>query len=160
MSPVSWRTLKVCSYSSSAVHSAGASVETQPDSPHSGSAPTETMTAWYLASEVPLANVPESVAAVIGACPGEVTIASNGTPSRCSADCQETKSGSVVEVPSTSTFMSMRWAADAAPAVAKASTVSTDTRVKIRTIGFLDTTVSSSVHSVVARERPSLLDAQ
>src|SRR5450755_2685954 len=141
MSPVSWRTLKVCSYSSSALDSDGESVDTQPDSPHSGSPPTDTMTAWYLASAVPLASVPESAAAVIGACPGEVTMASNGTPSRCSAACQETKSGSVVEVPSTSTFMSMRWAADADAAVANASAASTDTRVKIRTIGFLDDTV-------------------
>src|ERR1039458_2844911 len=82
LSPVSWRTLNVFSYSSSAVHSVGERVETQPDSPHSGRAPAETMTAWYFASVVPFASVSESVAAVIGACPGEVMIESKGTPSR------------------------------------------------------------------------------
>ncbi len=102
------------------------------------------MTAWYLASEVPLARVSDSVAAVIGAWPGEVTIVSNGTPSRFSAACQETKLGSVVEVPSSSTFMSMRWAADADAAVASASAPSTDTRVIIRTVAFLNTIASSS----------------
>src|ERR1039458_3867255 len=108
MSPVSWRTLNFCSYSSSAVHSDGERVDTQPDAVHSGRDPTETMTAEYLASGVPLASVSESVAAVIGVCPGEVTTAWKGTPSRCRATCQDAKSDSVAEVPSSSTFMSMR----------------------------------------------------
>jgi hypothetical protein len=37
----------------------------------------------------------------------------NGTPSRCNADCQAWKSGSVVEVPSSNTLRSMRGVGEA-----------------------------------------------
>ena len=92
------------------------------------------MTAWYLPSGVPLGSVSESVAEVIGVWPGDVMIVSKGTPSRCRASCQETKSGSVVEVPSSSTFMSMRRAAEAEAAVLNPTVAKTDTRLSSRTI--------------------------
>jgi len=78
---------------------------------------------------VPPASVSDSVAAVIGAWAGEVTIASNGTPSRSSAACQETKSGSVLDVPSTSTFMSMRCAAAAEAGAIEATAEAAETIV-------------------------------
>ena len=99
--------MNVCSYSSSAAHSVCESVDTQVVV-QIGQVAHRDDDPLVFALRRAVASVSDSVAAVIGVCPAEVMIVSNGTPSRCSAACQETKSGSVVEVPSSSTFMSMR----------------------------------------------------
>ena len=61
---------------------------------------------------------------------------SNGTPSRCSALRQAVKSGSVLEVPSSSTFMSMRWAAAAEAGAIDAKDAATDATAISTAIGF------------------------
>src|SRR5450755_3203697 len=76
------------------------------------------MIAWYLPSCPPPGNVPDKVDAVIGVWAAPM-IVSKVTPSRCSAACHATKSGSVAEVPISSTLMSIRGsgAAAAAPGI-------------------------------------------
>src|SRR5450755_4682929 len=86
------------------------------------------MIAWYLPSCPPPGNVPDKVDAVIGVWVAP-TIVSKVTPSRRSAACHATKSGSVAEVPINNTLMSIRGsgAAAAAPGIDKAPTTTATT---------------------------------